>query len=121
MSGSHSGGLKAAKTNRLLYGKNHYSNIGKIGGKSGKTQGSIKGFAQDPERARQAGRKGGLIAANKRWGHVLDTMSKVEPTGIRPLTIKEKNTILHKSELRIEKPKWYQLLYKRQLKRLGVR
>lgn len=67
MAGTPIGGLKASKTN-LAKDPEFYSKLGKLGGKSGKAQGSVKGFAQNKERARTAGRKGGLIAAQVRWG-----------------------------------------------------
>lgn len=67
MAGSREGGLKAAATNKAKYGRGFYAHIGSIGGK--KSQGG--GFASSKvgkdgltgaERAREAGRKGGLIS-----------------------------------------------------------
>lgn len=58
MSGSVAGGVKAAKTNKLKYGKNFYAEIGRIGGKAKVP----KGFALDKDRARKAGKKGGTIS-----------------------------------------------------------
>ena len=56
MSGTKEGGKKASVTNRLKHGPNFYAEIGSKGGKwSGP-----KGFALDNERAKSAGRKGGL-------------------------------------------------------------
>lgn len=55
MSGNREGGLQAAKTNKEKYGKDFYSNIGKIGGKLGKTG----GFYADRTRASTAGSTGG--------------------------------------------------------------
>lgn len=62
MSGTLTGGLKTANTNKLRYGKNYYKELGQKGGKApykGK-----KGFAANPERARIAGAAGGR--ANKK-------------------------------------------------------
>lgn len=59
MSGTRDGGLKAAKTNKEMYGDNFYKNIGK---KGGKVMGVMKGFAANRELASKAGRKGGLIS-----------------------------------------------------------
>lgn len=56
MSGTREGGLKARNTNIKLYGKDFYKIAGSKGGQVGHTG----GFAADPERARWAGRKGGL-------------------------------------------------------------
>ena len=55
MAGNLEGGRKAAATNKKLYGKDFYANIGRKGGKNGHTG----GFAADPERARRAGAIGG--------------------------------------------------------------
>lgn len=65
MSGTKAGGKNAADTNKRLYGKDFYRKIGAMGG--AKSVGG--GFASETvgkdgltgsERARQAGRKGGL-------------------------------------------------------------
>lgn len=58
MSGTKIGGQKAAYTNRLRHGINFYAEIGAKGGRNGHTG----GFADNHERAREAGRKGGLIS-----------------------------------------------------------
>lgn len=67
MSGTLEGGRKAALTNKLRHGEGFYATIGKKGGMNGHTG----GFASDvtgkdgltgKERARIAGRKGGLIS-----------------------------------------------------------
>lgn len=58
MSGTKEGGLKACKTNYEKHGKDFYRNIGRKGGsRTGK-----KGFALNPELAKIAGRRGGLIS-----------------------------------------------------------
>ena len=58
MSGSRSGGLKAAETNKQRYGRDWYKKIGKIGGKACVP----KGFAVNSELAKRAGSKGGKIS-----------------------------------------------------------
>lgn len=58
MPGSKIGGLKAAKTNRKRHGKDFYKKIGAKGGQISRGG----GFAADPELAREAGRRGGLIS-----------------------------------------------------------
>ena len=58
MSGTKSGGKKAAKTNKELHGEDFYRNIGRIGGRNGHTG----GFASNPALARVAGAKGGRIS-----------------------------------------------------------
>lgn len=58
MAGTKMGGIKAAKTNKKLYGDKFYQNIGKIGGQNGHTG----GFASNKELARIAGAKGGAIS-----------------------------------------------------------
>lgn len=55
MSGTRSGGIKTAKTNKKIYGKNFYKEIGAKGGKAT----GLKGFALNRELARKAGAKGG--------------------------------------------------------------
>lgn len=71
MSGTKSGGRKAAKTNIRLHGKDFYKRIGQIGGRNGHTG----GFAANPELARIAGRKGG---AKSRRGPAKDDIDKIE-------------------------------------------
>lgn len=71
MSGTKSGGKKAAKTNIRLHGKDFYKRIGQIGGRNGHTG----GFAANPELARIAGRKGG---AKSRRGPAKDDIDKIE-------------------------------------------
>lgn len=58
MSGTKSGGKKAAETNRKKYGKEFYAQIGAKGGRKSNTG----GFAANRELAREAGRKGGTIS-----------------------------------------------------------
>lgn len=58
MSGSHAGGIKAAKTNKKLHGANFYAEIGRKGGK--KSHPATRYFAMHPEIAKTAGTKGGL-------------------------------------------------------------
>lgn len=58
MSGTLIGGIKASITNKKRYGKEFYSNIGRIGGK----RTGMKGFALNRELARKAGKKGGTIS-----------------------------------------------------------
>lgn len=57
MAGTKAGGLKAAKKN-LANDPNFYREIGKIGGQNGHTG----GFFGAAERARRAGRLGGLVS-----------------------------------------------------------
>lgn len=58
MAGTKEGGIKAAKTNKKLYGKNFYVENGRKGGHNGHTG----GFAANPELAKIAGSKGGKIS-----------------------------------------------------------
>lgn len=58
MAGTKAGGLKAAATNKALYGDDWYSKIGREGGKKGRTG----GFFVNRELARIAGQKGGRIS-----------------------------------------------------------
>lgn len=75
MSGTKSGGQKAAKTNIRLHGKDFYKRIGAIGGRNGKGPNYTGGFAANPELARIAGRKGG---AKSRRGPAKDDIDKIE-------------------------------------------
>lgn len=52
------GGPKVRKTIEERYGKDYWSRIGSKGGKAC----GMKGFALNPELAREAGRKGGKIS-----------------------------------------------------------
>lgn len=58
MSGTRSGGLLAARTNKKRHGKDFYARIGRVGGKRSNTG----GFAANRELASQAGRIGGRIS-----------------------------------------------------------
>lgn len=58
MSGTRSGGQKAAQKNKERYGDDFYRIIGSKGGQNGHTG----GFAANPELARIAGAKGGRIS-----------------------------------------------------------
>lgn len=55
MSGTKTGGKKAAMTNKRLYGNDYYKKLGHKGGKNSHTG----GFAANPDLARIAGAKGG--------------------------------------------------------------
>lgn len=57
MAGTKAGGKKASVTNKEKHGEDFYKRIGSKGGKSGDH--SKRGFASNPELAREAGRKGG--------------------------------------------------------------
>lgn len=56
MSGTKTGGQKASARIKRLYGEDFYKEIGRKGGKIGRTG----GFYANRELAREAGRKGGL-------------------------------------------------------------
>lgn len=58
MAGTKAGGQQAAITNRNKYGADFYTRIGAKGGQASNTG----GFAANPELAREAGRKGGLLS-----------------------------------------------------------
>jgi general stress protein YciG len=58
MPGTKAGGIKAAATNKAKHGAKFYSEIGRKGGRNGRTG----GFAANPELARIAGAKGGRIS-----------------------------------------------------------
>ncbi len=58
MAGTLAGGKKAAETNKKRHGADFYAIQGAKGGKAGHTG----GFASNPELARIAGRKGGMIS-----------------------------------------------------------
>lgn len=61
MSGTKAGGAKAAATNKANWGDDFYKNIGRLGGKKGRTG----GFYNNRELAREAGRKGGTISRRR--------------------------------------------------------
>lgn len=75
MSGTKAGGAKARETNYKKYGKDFYKRIGTIGGKKGHTG----GFAANPQLARIAGRKGGLISSkDKRKAPIEERRNEIE-------------------------------------------
>lgn len=63
IAGTKIGGKKAAKTNKEQFGDDWYAKIGAMGGKKGKVDGVIKGFAaMEPELRKEYGAKGGTIS-----------------------------------------------------------
>lgn len=78
MAGTKSGGIKTAATNKAKYGSDYYSKIGRRGGKRGRTG----GFAYSPEKAAEAGKKGGRLS---RIGMVFQS----ETNGIRTYLVKK--------------------------------
>ena len=58
MAGTKSGGLSAARTNKIKYGSDFYKKIGSLGGSKSRTG----GFYANRELARIAGKKGGAIS-----------------------------------------------------------
>lgn len=68
MSGTMTGGLRAAQTNVAKYGENFYSDLGKKGAEAYKERQKLgvakpRGFAaMDREKVRAAGVKGGTIS-----------------------------------------------------------
>lgn len=58
MAGTKTGGARAAETNKAKFGPDFYREIGRKGGKVGRTG----GFYANRELAREAGRKGGTIS-----------------------------------------------------------
>jgi uncharacterized protein len=58
MAGTKAGGQRAAATNKAKYGSDFYANIGKKGGKNGRTG----GFFANRDLARRAGAVGGRIS-----------------------------------------------------------
>ena len=61
MAGTKAGGQKAAATNKKKYGSDFYAEIGRRGGKNGKTGGFAAGD-EGRERARKYGAIGGRIS-----------------------------------------------------------
>jgi general stress protein YciG len=58
MGGTREGGLKTEATVKKLYGQDFYKTIGRMGGQVR----AAKGFATNPELAKEAGRMGGAIS-----------------------------------------------------------
>ena len=61
MPGTKSGGRAAAKTNKLVYGKDFYKRIGALGGAKRTPETKLKGFGTNRHLASVAGAKGGRI------------------------------------------------------------
>ena len=64
MAGTVIGGQRAAESNKQKHGSDFYKMIGSKGGRKGKADGVIKGFAVSGK-AVEAGRKGGTISRRK--------------------------------------------------------
>lgn len=61
MSGTKTGGLLAAETNKLRHGQDFYQRIAKIGGQTPTSR--PKGFAaMSPEKRKESGAKGGRVS-----------------------------------------------------------
>lgn len=70
MSGTREGGIRAAETNKAKYGKGWYAQIGSKGGKASGHGGFASNVVGEDgltgrERARIAGKKGGIISRRK--------------------------------------------------------
>lgn len=74
MAGTKAGGKKAAATNKAKYGVKFYANIGRKGGLNGHTG----GFAANPQLAKQAGRKGGLISSKSPTMSLAERRNEIE-------------------------------------------
>lgn len=59
MAGTLEGGRRAAATNKAKHGEDFYKKLGALGGKFGKKDGTVKGFAAVPGLAKRAGVLGG--------------------------------------------------------------
>ncbi len=79
MAGTKAGGVKAAATNKLKYGREFYAKIGQKGGQNGHTG----GFAANPGLARIAGKKGGKIS---RRGPSKKTLERLAAEAAQDLT-----------------------------------
>lgn len=73
MSGTVNGGKKASITNKEKHGSDFYQRIGRKGGK----RCGVKGFALNPELAKIAGRKGGLISKRGKSKKLEENFQKV--------------------------------------------
>lgn len=65
MAGTVKGGKKAAETNRLKFGADFYSRLGKLGGKSKNPK---KGFGTHRDMAPIMGKRGGHISKRRKHG-----------------------------------------------------
>lgn len=90
MTGTKSGGLKAAATNKMRHGEGFYAKIGAKGGRNGNTG----GFAANRELARAAGAKGGRISrrsdGREWWAGHRDEISAMREKGYTLQQIGEK-------------------------------
>lgn len=104
MSGTVSGGKKAAKTNKVRYGKDFYKKMGKKGGQNSKNGGfASKKVGKDgltgAERAKKVGAIGGSIS---RRGPAKSSKKKTTPKSVeavRELRNKE-NTVFKLREIK---------------------
>ena len=86
MAGNKIGGQKAAITNKERHGDDFYRNIGRKGGMNGHTG----GFASNPELAKIAGRKGGMIS---RRGQGYKSQLKANSEIIKKMYVDEKKSV----------------------------
>jgi len=106
MSGTRSGGAKAAQVNKRKYGKDFYRTIGAIGGAT-KTD-KLKGFAAHPELARQVGKIGGKNS--KRTALTPERRAELASARAERFLILDEKVEMPIIEL--SKPRWYERLFR---------
>lgn len=88
MSGTRSGGLEAAKTNKAKYGDDFYSRIGATGGKNGHTGGFAYG-----DNGKKFGRAGGYMSRRSRRIKRGERLRNDEYNELVPLAIRALGTL----------------------------
>ena len=88
MSGTRSGGLEAAKTNKAKYGDDFYSRIGATGGRNGHTGGFAYG-----DNGKKFGRAGGYMSRRSRRIKRGERLRNDEYNELVPLAIRALGTL----------------------------
>ena len=99
MSGTKEGGIKAAKANKKLHGKDFYKRIGQMGGRNGHTG----GFAANQALARLAGAKGGRNSHRGAGTDRIERQKKAREMFSNGVSVKEIAKILDRKEVTIYK------------------
>ena len=69
MAGNRIGGNKAAQTTKERYGEDFYQKVGKLANEAWEKNGrKPRGFAANPELAREAGARGGKVSRRGKKG-----------------------------------------------------
>lgn len=104
MSGNMAGGKKAANTNKTKYGKDFYSNIGKIGGSRGTTGGFAYG-----DNGKKFGKLGGAMSHRSRQININEPLKQGEMDILIKLSYRVLGTLRLNGVIEVDEEQKYKL------------